>query len=595
MGLYTEAVQKLYVAYFSRPADAAGLAYWEAVITAQKGDTAAVSTAFAASAEYHAAYAGKDAYNVVATIYQNLFGRAPDLAGLNFWGQGLLNKAFTVDIAVTEIAKGALGTDLVAYNCKVAAATVFSAALDTPELVRAYSGDNANAVAKGWLSTVVDTDSLAAAIAPDALGKGIMILPGPVGVGANMWLTTAVDVIAGTAFADIINAIPANATGGASDTLNAADSIDGGPGVDTLNIYATTKAGANFNAQLPSYVSIKNVELINIYNADASAANAFNTGTVGTLDASRFAGATRITQHTVAADVTNLASGTTAGFADMAIADNSQVSLGVTAAATATSANLAATNVVLGSSSSTNATSLTLNVSGAALEAVNIAGTVAPKGQAVANLAVHAGKYVESVTVNTALDVVLTVDNNGGPGSTDAGNDLAGLKTLILAGNGSVWVSNGDGAKLVEVDASGLGGGLHFVSHNAAAETIKLGAGIDNVALYASTYGKVDTVTGLHLVLDPAGNLSDVSDRLHVDGVSGAVKFTSGQTSLDLALKDAAASSKGNDLVFTMGGDTWVFHDGGIDGQVDAADIVVKITGVVDLDALVKALGHTFL
>ena len=75
MAVYTDAIQKLYVAYFSRPADAAGLAYWEGVVTAAKGSTAAVSAAFAASAEYKAAFAGLDEYHIVDQIYLNLFGR----------------------------------------------------------------------------------------------------------------------------------------------------------------------------------------------------------------------------------------------------------------------------------------------------------------------------------------------------------------------------------------------------------------------------------------------------------------------------------------------------------------------------------------
>ncbi len=91
MAHYTNAIQKLYVAYFSRPADVAGLAYWDGVVSAANGSTAAVSAAFAASAEYKAAYAGLDAYATVDKVYLNLFGRHAEPAGLNFWGQNLLN------------------------------------------------------------------------------------------------------------------------------------------------------------------------------------------------------------------------------------------------------------------------------------------------------------------------------------------------------------------------------------------------------------------------------------------------------------------------------------------------------------------------
>jgi hypothetical protein len=49
---YHVAIEQLYVAYFNRPADRAGLAYWEAVAQARQGDLAGMSAAFAASTEY---------------------------------------------------------------------------------------------------------------------------------------------------------------------------------------------------------------------------------------------------------------------------------------------------------------------------------------------------------------------------------------------------------------------------------------------------------------------------------------------------------------------------------------------------------------
>jgi hypothetical protein len=161
--------------------------------------------------------------------------------------------------------------------------------------------------------------------------------------------------------------------------------------------------------------------------------------------------------------------------------------------------------------------------------------------------------------------------------------------------------------KLVTVDASGLTGvsaatstagaalaGLTYVSSNAAAETIKLGTAIDDVTLNASTYGSMDTVTGLKLVANSGGTaLTAASDHITVGALNGAVaKFTTTQTDIDLALKEAAASTKGDNLVFQLGGDTYVYHDAGTPDQIDAADTVVKLTGTGDLDTLILALGH---
>lgn len=169
MATYTDAIQKLYVAYFTRPADAAGLAYWEGVVAAAKGDTSAVSAAFAASTEYQTEYAQITTGGVISKIYANLFGHAPDDAGLAYWIDAINNKVFTIDQAVTKIAAGAQGTDKVAYDSKVLVATSFTAALDTDAEKAGYSGKGANDAAKTFLKGITNADGATAAIVPAAL------------------------------------------------------------------------------------------------------------------------------------------------------------------------------------------------------------------------------------------------------------------------------------------------------------------------------------------------------------------------------------------------------------------------------------------
>lgn len=862
MGVYTNAVQQLYVAYFGRPADAAGLAYWEGVVTKANGDTSAVSAAFAASAEYKAAYAGLDAYHVVAQVYQNLFGHAPDLAGLNFWGQALIAGQITIDNAVTQIAAGAQGSDMTAYNNKVAAATAFSAALDTPAEVLAYSGDAANAAAKAFIAGVTDDASLKAAIDPTALNNTVANIVDAGNTGKEFNLTIGQDTIVGTAGNDIINAPTFNASTGASaTTLKSFDSIDGGAGKDTLNLDLT--GGVNTITG-----TIKNVEIINL------------TGSTGTVDASAFQGATNINFDASSAPaVTNLDAGTTAGFtkstgaisvgaagASASIAlDNVAETASITVGGPATGSTLAAVtvsgtradtdkngslasqtlnftagkNVQAVTVTTNQATSLSLAEAGdstkhiTSLDASASTGKIAITGNATLNT-IKTGTGNDSVTITAAVSAatssaaavnatVSTGDGNDtiivstvGDGSTSvdagagndkitvnkdagavsilggAGNDTIvingtlttsdvvsggegtdtiqlagastrtaddyivfnklvtgfetisfssaetaldasklaatytgidlatdsivtgvgaqaitahgnveltaagfkenadvtkityagtlgvsddksgtvtahtdvlnltvkattantdvllaghaqtanitltnsvnassnptadtfasvtidntsaneGLKSVTLTGNGSAFVTNVDGMKLVTVDASGLGGtltlgdnagkatgGLNYMSTNTAAETIKLGSGIDHIALGASTYDSIDTVTGLKLAVDSDGNLTADSDVLNVAGVSSVVaadaKFTTKQTDIDLALKDAAqaTATKGDTLVFQLGGDTYVFHDDG-NHVINSADTVVKLTGTIDLDALVASLNH---
>lgn len=182
--------------------------------------------------------------------------------------------------------------------------------------------------------------------------------------------------------------------------------------------------------------------------------------------------------------------------------------------------------------------------------------------------------------------------------------ELTNLASLTLTGNGVAEVMNFASTKLVTIDASGLASadiagkavaGLTYTSGNALAETITLGAGVDTIQLNASTYGAVnaktfDTVVGLNLVMDGAA-LAATSDTIKVGALTGFAKFTTAHTDLDLALKDAAIAAAGDNLVFQLGGDTYIYSDTGANGTVDSNDVLVKLAGAVDLDALVLSLG----
>lgn len=185
---YHNAIQKLYVAYFNRPADFAGLNYWQSVVEAAKGDTTAVSAAFAGSAEYQTEYNQFTNAGVVTQVYKNLFGHEPDAPGLAFWVNALNTKAMTVSEAVTQIAAGAQGTDKIAYDSKVLVATSFTAALDTPAEQAGYTGTAPNAAAKTFLAGITTAAQATAAIAPAALDASVAAV---VKAGVPFSLTTA--------------------------------------------------------------------------------------------------------------------------------------------------------------------------------------------------------------------------------------------------------------------------------------------------------------------------------------------------------------------------------------------------------------------
>ena len=78
-------VQKAYVAYYGRPADPSGQAYWASRMDAKGGSLNAIIGAFGYSEEFNRRYGGLTNAALVTKIYQQALGRDPDAAGLNWY------------------------------------------------------------------------------------------------------------------------------------------------------------------------------------------------------------------------------------------------------------------------------------------------------------------------------------------------------------------------------------------------------------------------------------------------------------------------------------------------------------------------------
>ncbi|MBB6135766.1 hypothetical protein HD842_003933 [Massilia aurea] len=170
---HVAAVQELYVAYFGRPADVAGLDYWTNVVAAEGGKLTAVSAAFAKEKEYTDLFAGKTNAQIIDMIYTNMFGHAADAAGRTYWVDLLTAGTVSVDMIVAEVAKGAQGSDDTAVNNKVVGATAFTAALDTSAEQAGYSGAAAAVLAKAFVAGITTNATLDAAIAPTSLAATV--------------------------------------------------------------------------------------------------------------------------------------------------------------------------------------------------------------------------------------------------------------------------------------------------------------------------------------------------------------------------------------------------------------------------------------
>lgn len=165
---YYAVVQRVYVAYFGRPADPAGQVFFanNYVAAGAPTDILGVSQAyftnplvrdlvdaFGNSQESRDLYPGENAVFVNA-IYRNLFNRDADQAGSDFWVNAINTGAMTRGSAAVSIMAGAQGTDNELIDKKLRVASDFTAALNTDQRRAAYSGLEANAIVRTMLASV---------------------------------------------------------------------------------------------------------------------------------------------------------------------------------------------------------------------------------------------------------------------------------------------------------------------------------------------------------------------------------------------------------------------------------------------------------
>lgn len=171
---YTPAVQELYISYYGRPADPAGLAYWNGVLlatgaptdlqalaVAYAGNTSikAVVDGFANSAESAALYGTDNPGIFVDAIYRNALGRPPDQGGLAYWTaqltQGILTRGQTaLAMIAAAAAQPSTSTDEQLVHNRLLIAISFTAQLTDKAALMAYSGSAANTIARSMLSAV---------------------------------------------------------------------------------------------------------------------------------------------------------------------------------------------------------------------------------------------------------------------------------------------------------------------------------------------------------------------------------------------------------------------------------------------------------
>lgn len=138
-------LQQLYIAYFGRPAEPAGVTYWEGRIDA--GMTLdEVANSFTSADEFVAKY-GDDTAALVRAAYQNALGREVESeAALAFWVEQLESGDVTPADLMNSFFGTSDATDLAVLNNRTEVAKAYTAA----------AGENYDAAASAALLTSVD-------------------------------------------------------------------------------------------------------------------------------------------------------------------------------------------------------------------------------------------------------------------------------------------------------------------------------------------------------------------------------------------------------------------------------------------------------
>jgi hypothetical protein len=501
---YLAQVQQLYIAYFGRPADPIGQAYWAGIIDAAGGNIAAVQAGFSASTESQALFGNKSTIDKVTAIYQNVFNRAPDAAGLAFWVAQIDSGKVSQAQASWTIQQNAGAGDAATVQNKLTAAQAFTAQIDTAAEIQGYQGTGAAAAGVAFLNTVTSvnaTATAAVAAAPSAVAAAVAA--GGT-VGTTFALTAGVDSLTGTANNDTFVGV----VGTTGATLSAGDSVNGGAGVDTLRIVAST-AGAALTPL--TGVTVTNVEKLSVQNvsgqtvtigAVAGVSSVASTNSINNVVYTGLAAGTEVVlsgSATTAAGILNFSQATATDAVKVTIDGGVNGGVVTNVGGTATSAAINSTGAANGATTAntiqltggTNTlTTLAVNAD-AALRATLVAGdyvatgaALTVTGAAAANLGtagvfktVDASASTGGLTVG--LSSTLTTSFKGGAGNDTITGTAPLLATATIDGGaGTDTVS----ALLINSTNAAIFKNFEVIDLNGAT-----GAGLDAVLLTGST------------------------------------------------------------------------------------------------------------
>lgn len=512
MATTAEIITQLYVGYYDRAPDPAGLNYWVGRYNAgmtlgQIAQSFAVQTESTSKYPYLANPNIASSTTFITTIYQNLFGRAPDAAGLAYWqGQLATGGLARVGTMIIDIISGAQGDDKTIINNKVQVGVYW--AQKTAEV----AGFNYDGAAAASAETVLDTVTKDAATVTTAKAAADTFAAGGASSGNTFTLTDAAAVLTESTSSKV------TPTG---NLTTASDKID------ALNLLAGTTiikdASTTDNDKLSAIVSAAVAPLVtNIETIDLTF-----TGAAGDLQMTNIIGAKNVS-------VNGASSATAAKISGLSATAAPTITLGATSAVVTTSQTThAGTADVLNVTLAGSKGGLTVDAAAAgALETLNLVSGTSANTLTVAMGATSTGVTKTVVTGASDLTLIGAVDGQLSGTAKFAAIDASahtGVFTIQSGANSAVTtvtdtaiaVGNYKGLDKVVLNDNTV------VSVTGASSGLVVGLNSD---LAFATF----TVAGSSSVSDAASNADSVTVNLTgakaTSDVTGALTFTGFET-----------------------------------------------------------------
>ncbi len=306
---------QLYVGYFNRAPDPAGLTYWINELDNNPDMTFAdIANSFSVQPEATGLYgyltnpgfASPTAF--ITAIYGNLFNRAPDAEGLAYW-EGELAGGKAPGQMIIDIMSGAIGDDRTILDNKTAAALDYTASVvNVPGFT--YEGNAAAATAAADVLDGVDATPESVTAAAEEVAAYVATISGgdtgggtgggTGGAAGDIELTVG-NPFTGEVFDDLTGTAGDDNFHAESGTFTSGDKINGGAGNDTLT-FINEEFDVAVNARVTGVENFIVTNQVNDNN-NGSNNNIDNFNQDVEIDAGRMLGTTRWENYDSRADV----------------------------------------------------------------------------------------------------------------------------------------------------------------------------------------------------------------------------------------------------------------------------------------------------